>query len=216
MYSSASIRVRVGTALCPAFVVQRGVTQGCPLSPLLYAIFVDPVFRDMQNLSQPDMLWVGPPSSQRMLVGQAYAVDLAGIAATQQGLQRVVQAFYTHSLRWGWLLNVLKSVVMVFRKRSVCARLDAPELWWGACCWPNADREKYLGMRLESEEGWPAQQAAGPANGWVALHQWLPVLRSQYLSVATKLLVLRTLRSCIAQCMTILGRAPQFHAVGHA
>ena len=46
MYSSASSRVRVGSALSPDFAVRRGVAQGCPLCPLLYAIFVDPVLRD--------------------------------------------------------------------------------------------------------------------------------------------------------------------------
>ena len=106
MYSSASRRVRVGSALSPAFAVQRGVAQGCPLFPLLYAIFVDPVLRDMQALSHPDLLWVGPAVTRRKLVGQAYADDLAGIAATQQGLQRFVQAVHLHSLRWGWMLNV--------------------------------------------------------------------------------------------------------------
>ena len=80
MYSSASSRVRVGTALSPAFVVQRGVAKGCPLSPLLYAIFIDPVLQDMQSLSHPAMLWVGPATSQRKLVGQAYTEDLAGTA----------------------------------------------------------------------------------------------------------------------------------------
>ena len=117
----------------PAFAVQRAVAQGCPLSPLLYAIFIDPVLQDMQSLPHPDMLWLGPPTSKRKLVGQAYADDLAGIAATQQGLQRVVDAVHAHSLRWGWLLNVHKSVVIVFGKRSVCARLGAPELSWGMC-----------------------------------------------------------------------------------
>ena len=92
-----------------------------------------------------------------------------------------------------------KSVVMVFRKRSGCARLGAPELSWGACRLPTADTLKYVGLCLESEGGWAAQQAVGAANGWAALHQWLPVLRSQYLSAATKLLVLR---SRIAPCMT--------------
>ena len=70
------------------------------------------------------------------------------------------------------------------------ARLAAPELLWGACRLPTADTVKHLGQRLESE---------GPANGWAALNQWLPVLRSQYLSAATKLLALR---SGIAPCMT--------------
>ena len=93
--------------------------------PTVHAIFIDPVLQDMQSLSHPDMLWVGPPTSDRKLVGQAYADDLAGIAATHQGLQRVVGAVHAHSLSWGWLLNVHKPVVMVFGKRSVCAHLGA-------------------------------------------------------------------------------------------
>ena len=112
-----------------------------------------------------------------------------------------MQAVHTHSLRWGWLLNVPKSVVRVIGKWSGCARISAPELWWGACRLPTADTVKYLGLRLESDGGWAAQQAAGAANGWVALHQWLPVLRSKYLSAATKLLVLRS-HIYIASCMT--------------
>ena len=191
MYSSASSTVHVGSALSPA-AVQRGVAQGCPLSPLPYAIFQDPVLQDMQALLHPDLLWVGPAAARRKLVGQAYVEALAGIAATQQGLQRVVQAVHLHCLRRGRLLNVPMSVVMVFGTRSVCARLDAPELWWGDCRLPTTDTIKYLGLRLESSGGWAAQQAAGAANGWAALHHWLPVLRCQHLSAATKLLVLRS------------------------
>ena len=58
----------IPAALSPAFAVQFGVAQGCPLSPLLYAIFIDPVLQDMQSLSHPDALWVGPPTSKRKLV----------------------------------------------------------------------------------------------------------------------------------------------------
>ena len=54
---------------------------------MLYVIFVDPVLQDMQAVSHPDLLWVGPAAARRKLVGQAYADDLAGIAVTQQGLQ---------------------------------------------------------------------------------------------------------------------------------
>ena len=86
-----------------------------------------------------DLLWVGPAATRRKLVGQAYADDLAGIAATQQGLQRVVHAVHLHSLRWGWRLNVPKSIVMVFGTQSLCAGLGAPELWWGDSRLPTAD-----------------------------------------------------------------------------
>ena len=65
-----ALRRAWGAARFPAFVVQRGVAQGCPLSPLLHATFIDPVLQDMQSLSHPDMLWVGPAAPQRKLVGQ--------------------------------------------------------------------------------------------------------------------------------------------------
>ena len=122
-----------------------GATWGCtrvPTFPPLYALFTDPILQDMQSLSHPDMPWVGPAAPQRKLVGQANADDLAGLAATQKGLQWVVQAAHTHRLRWAWLLNVPKSVFMVFGKQSVRARLDAPELWWGACRLPTVDTVK--------------------------------------------------------------------------
>ena len=98
-------------------------------------------------------------------MGQAYADDLAGIAVPQQGLQRVVQAVHLQSLRWGWMINVPKSIVMVFGTQSLCARLGASDLWWGDSRLPTADTVKYLGLRLESSGGWAAQQAAGAANG---------------------------------------------------
>ena len=85
-----------------------------------------------------------------LIIIQACVDDLAGTAATQQGLQRVVQAVHLHSLRWGWLLNVPKSVVMVFGTQSICAQLGAPELWQGDSRLPTADTVKYLGLRLES------------------------------------------------------------------
>ena len=143
-------------------------------------------------MSHPDMLCVGPSTSKRKLVCQAYVDHLAGIAATQHGLQRVVDAVHAHSLPRGWSLNVHKSVVMVVGKRSVCVRLGVPALSWCTCHLPTSETVKYLGLRLESEGGWAAQQAAGEANGWAALHRWLPVLRSQYLSAATKLLFPRS------------------------
>ena len=123
------------------------------------------------------------------------------MAATQQGLQRILQAVRLHSLRWGWLLNVPTSTVMVLAvgTRTVFARLGAPELWWGDSRRATADTVKYLGLRLVSCGRWAGQQAAGAATGCAALHGWLPVVRCQHRSAATKLLVLR---SRIAPCMS--------------
>ena len=70
---------------------------------------------------------------------------------------------------------------------------------FGDRCLPTADTVQYLGLRLESHGGWAAQQAAGAAIGWAAMHRWLSVLRCQHLSAATELLVRR---SRVAPCMS--------------
>ena len=58
--------------------------------------------------------------------------------------------------------------------------------------WPQTTRFCLLLMHLPRFETRRLFQAAGAANGCAALHQWLPVLRNQYFSAATKLLVLRS------------------------
>ena len=97
--SSASNVVR-GASASPAYIhvgvvpyaVQYGDAQRCPLSPLLYATFADPMLQDMQGLLHPDLVWVRSAAARPSRVGQAYKEYLAGIAASQQGLQCVVQA----------------------------------------------------------------------------------------------------------------------------
>lgn len=56
---------------------------------------------------------------------------------------------------------------------------------------PTADMGKYLGLSLKSPGGRDAQQATGGTKGWVAQHQWLPLLRIQTASAATHVLLLQ-------------------------
>ena len=41
MYAHASSRTQLGGVLSELFLIERGVAQGCLLSPSLYAVFVD-------------------------------------------------------------------------------------------------------------------------------------------------------------------------------
>jgi hypothetical protein len=47
LYSGATARVRVGGAYSASFTLGAGVKQGCPLSPLLFNIFIDTVIRSL-------------------------------------------------------------------------------------------------------------------------------------------------------------------------
>lgn len=43
LYNSPLARVRTGSMVSPPLRITRGTHQGCPLSPLLYAISVEPL-----------------------------------------------------------------------------------------------------------------------------------------------------------------------------
>ena len=100
-----------------------------------------------------------------------------------------------------WALGVVAFELLTNAKalKPSCDGATAVRVFFSHARLPTADTVQYLGLRQESSVGWAAQQAAGAANGWAALHWWLPVLRSRHLSAATKLLVLR---SRIAPCMS--------------
>jgi hypothetical protein len=45
LYADATARVHVGDAYSDPFKLDTGVKQGCPLSPLLFNIYIDTVVR---------------------------------------------------------------------------------------------------------------------------------------------------------------------------
>ena len=85
------------------------------------------------------------------------------------GLQRVEQAVHAHSLCLGWLLNVPESVVMVFGKQSVRARLDAPKLSHGggvrAVCPPRPQSSTWGFAESRKEAGPLSKQLVQPTAG---------------------------------------------------
>lgn len=66
------------------------------------------------------MCFTSRAASPSKLVGQTHAHNLAGVAATQQGLQvQAVQAVRMHGLRQSWSRDVAQSAVVVFGAGSV-------------------------------------------------------------------------------------------------
>ncbi|KAH9269242.1 hypothetical protein BASA83_008734 [Batrachochytrium salamandrivorans] len=72
LYTSSSARARAGSLLSDPFPVQRGVRQGCPLSGLLFNLFINDILDGVAPITVP-----GLPQDTNPIRGLMYADDVA-------------------------------------------------------------------------------------------------------------------------------------------
>ena len=50
LYQNSDASTRVGTALSEPFPLRRGLRQGCPMSPILFDIFINDILEEQEDL----------------------------------------------------------------------------------------------------------------------------------------------------------------------
>jgi hypothetical protein len=99
-----------------------GVKQGCPLSPLLFGIYIDD-FELMFASSRADLDL--PRLGGQPVPPLFYADDLALLARSQAGLQSQMALLEEFSEKWQLTVNVAKTRALVFQQsRSAAVQLD--------------------------------------------------------------------------------------------
>jgi hypothetical protein len=134
--------------LMPIFLCRIGVKQGCPLSPLMFGLFIDGLEKRLNALEGDAPPMLGQLAVRLLL----YADDLALMSHTPTGLQKqldVLQAFcYERQLT----VNVKKTKVVVFEARkSVCQAFQ-----YEGQTIEQLNSFKYLGVELHGTKGMQA------------------------------------------------------------
>jgi len=137
LYQGNTYQVWDGTELAEPFLVNQGLRQGCPLSPTLFALYIN----DLEEALPGGVVIDGIHVKTLM-----YADDLALIAESPADLQLMIDALYNYCSTWGLSVNLNKSKAMIFRKG---ARLPA-NLHWSYNGQPIeiVKEYKYLGVIL--------------------------------------------------------------------
>lgn len=89
------------------FFIQRGVKQGCSLSPLLFCLFLEPLARKIRG--DPDIVGVKMPGIDDSAKVSLYADDINGILTTDLSIQKFLHWKHLYSTVSGSKLNMKKT-----------------------------------------------------------------------------------------------------------
>ena len=92
------------------FEMESGVAQGCPLSPVLFSLYINDIALEIKEKGG------GTQWGEVRVAVLMYADDMVLLADSKEGLQRSIDAAFEYSRRWRFLFNVGKdkTEIMVF------------------------------------------------------------------------------------------------------
>ena len=113
MYTKTMSCIKINNFLTKWFEVNNGVRQGDPLSPTLFAIYINNLAKEIINLN------LGININNYKLSILLYADDMVLIANTETDLQKMLTTMYDWCMKWRLNINVAKSNVIHFRKKRI-------------------------------------------------------------------------------------------------
>lgn len=103
----------VGDSTTERFWTERGLKQGCPLSPLLFIVFIADIEEYLKKRQNG-----GVTVGRKRIFTLTYADDLAVMAEIDKEMVRMLKSLERYFEEKRLTLNAQKSKVMVFCKKE--------------------------------------------------------------------------------------------------
>lgn len=113
LYSKVGSRVKINGNLGSVIVQRRGVRQGCPLSPLLYVLYVEPLAAALRANDRVQGVWLPGGGGAPLKVSQ-YADDMSLFLTSDRSVGEALRVVGDFSRASGSALNLRKSQIKFF------------------------------------------------------------------------------------------------------
>ena len=142
MYSNNRCAIKIGNKRTNYFKQQRGVKQGCNMSPTLFNIYINTFAEQLQKSTAP-----GVTLQDTEVKCLMFADDLVLLSSSKEGLQQSLDILHKFSQTWALSINMDKTKILTFQKRS---NSQKNKFTLGTTEIEHTKNYRYLGLILSS------------------------------------------------------------------
>uniref|UniRef100_A0A672HPP6 Reverse transcriptase domain-containing protein n=1 Tax=Salarias fasciatus TaxID=181472 RepID=A0A672HPP6_SALFA len=139
LYSSPTARIKVNGSLSNSIILQRGCRQGCPASPTLFNLFIEPLAQMIRQESNLNGIIVGGDEYKVSLYADDVLVTLRDPGSSVPLLMKMLKTYGEYS---GYVLNIHKTQVMIFNYTPTQELIQKYSFNW------HSPHIKYLGVNI--------------------------------------------------------------------
>ena len=182
LYCDQTAVIRVGDQLTEEVKIQRGVRQGCVLSPLLFNVYSEEIIKQALGDIDEGILING-----KRLNNIRYADDTIIFADSMEGLQTLVERVAETSQLYGLDFNVKKTKYMVISKNQI----PHEQLMINNQPITTVNSYTYLGTNLNDRWDHSTEIKQRIEKARIAFVKFAKIFKSRDLPLTTKIRLLR-------------------------
>ena len=120
IYKKTKCAVKSENKITQFFDYTKGVRQGCPLSPLLFNLYINDIFKLLHNSTHTPLVLNDNVQTNILM----YADDLVILAKSEEELQTKLNKLSDYCNKWKLEINVGKTKCMVFNRGGRLCNLN--------------------------------------------------------------------------------------------